>query len=44
MMVLLPCLILMPSIKAKFQLLDLNGVLQFEYDTSDFSQVAGLQS
>ncbi|MDR9766933.1 AAA family ATPase [Shewanella baltica] len=30
--------------KAKFQLLDLNGVLQFEYDTSDFSQVAGLHN
>lgn len=30
--------------KAKFQLLDLNGVLQFEYDTSDFSQIAGLHN
>ncbi|QYJ78123.1 AAA family ATPase [Shewanella acanthi] len=30
--------------KAKFQLLDLNGVLHFEYDTSDFSQVAGLNN
>ncbi|WP_297892315.1 AAA family ATPase [Shewanella sp.] len=30
--------------KAKFQLLDLNGVLQFEYDTSDFSEIAGLHN
>lgn len=30
--------------KAKFELLDLNGVLQFEYDTSDFSQIAGLHN
>lgn len=30
--------------RAKFELLDLKGVLQFEYDTSDFSQVAGLQN
>lgn len=30
--------------KAKFQLLDLNGILQFEYDTSDFSQIAGLHN
>ena len=30
--------------KAKFQLLDMNGVLQFEYDTSDFSQIAGLHN
>ncbi|MCL1138733.1 AAA family ATPase [Shewanella pneumatophori] len=30
--------------RAKFELLDMQGVLQFEYDTSDFSQVAGLQN
>ena len=30
--------------KAKFQLLDLNGILQFEYHTSDFSQIAGLHN
>ncbi|MBW8183417.1 AAA family ATPase [Shewanella nanhaiensis] len=30
--------------KGKFELLDLEGVLQFEYDTSDFSQVAGLHN
>jgi hypothetical protein len=30
--------------KAKFELLDFGGVLQFEYDTSDFSEVAGLDN
>ncbi|MCL1096748.1 AAA family ATPase [Shewanella gelidii] len=30
--------------QAKFKLLDMSGVLQFEYDTSDFSQVAGLHN
>lgn len=30
--------------KGKFELLDMKGVLQFEYDTSDFSQVAGLHN
>ncbi len=29
---------------AKFKLLDMNGVLQFEYDTSDFSEIAGLHN
>ncbi len=28
--------------KAKFELLDMEGVLQFEYDTCDFADVAGL--
>ncbi|AQS39718.1 AAA+ family ATPase [Shewanella psychrophila] len=30
--------------RGKFKLLDMEGVLQFEYDTSDFSQVAGLHN
>ncbi|QYJ89187.1 AAA family ATPase [Shewanella halotolerans] len=30
--------------QGKFKLLDMEGVLQFEYDTSDFSQVAGLHN
>lgn len=30
--------------KGKFELLNMDGVLQFEYDTSDFSQVAGLHN
>ncbi|MGS0674363.1 AAA family ATPase [Shewanella sp. 0m-4] len=30
--------------RGKFELLDMQGVLQFEYDTSDFSQVAGLHN
>ncbi|WP_299798527.1 AAA family ATPase [uncultured Shewanella sp.] len=30
--------------RGKFELLDMKGVLQFEYDTSDFSQVAGLHN
>lgn len=30
--------------RGKFDLLDMQGVLHFEYDTSDFSQVAGLHN
>ncbi|MFT5789732.1 MAG: SpoVK/Ycf46/Vps4 family AAA+-type ATPase, partial [Shewanella sp.] len=30
--------------RGKFELLNMDGVLQFEYDTSDFSQVAGLHN
>ena len=30
--------------QGKFKLLDMEGVLQFEYDTSDFSQIAGLHN
>ncbi|WP_076407454.1 AAA family ATPase [Shewanella sp. UCD-KL12] len=30
--------------QGKFKLLDMEGVLQFEYDTSNFSQVAGLHN
>lgn len=30
--------------RGKFELLDMQGVLHYEYDTSDFSQVAGLHN